>query len=219
MVFAEEKMKKMLFRYLLISSAVIFALISLVLSPLYSVLTSNIAFMYSLLPAAVLLLTDILNFVAMAICFSLIAYSIVRFSISSSTSLLITYIIAIFFKYTADMTVSYFILKRIAVYSILSSVGAFFIDLLLILIASLIAYKAHKKGSSLKQVAIGLGILLAITKVLSRAVYDFSVGPPADLLDLLWMITSYLSDLLVGAVFFVALYTIFKYLKKKETAD
>lgn len=219
MTLADNSTRKKLFLYLLISITVLFSLISLVLSPLYTVATSNIAYMYSLLPSIILILTDMLNFLAMVISFSIIVYTIIKFGMRTSSSFVLTYIIACFLKYTLDMLLSYLILKRVDVYTIVNSVGAFFIDLLLILIAAFIAYARYKKDRSLKSAAIGCSILVATSKVISRAIYDISMGPPADVTDLIWMIVSYASDLIIGVIFLIFTFLIFNFLKKKETAE
>lgn len=219
MTLADNSTRKKLFLYLLISITVLFSLISLVLSPLYTVATSNIAYMYSLLPSIILILTDMLNFLAMVISFSIIVYTIIKFGMRTSSSFVLTYIIACFLKYTLDMLLSYLILKRVDVYTIVNSVGAFFIDLLLILIAAFIAYARYKKDRSLKSAAIGCSILVATSKVISRAIYDISMGPPTDVTDLIWMIVSYASDLIIGVIFLIFTFLIFNFLKKKETAE
>lgn len=219
MTLADNSTRKKLFLYLLISITVLFSLISLVLSPLYTVATSNIAYMYSLLPSIILILTDMLNFLAMVISFSIIVYTIIKFGMRTSSSFVLTYIIACFLKYTLDMLLSYLILKRVDVYTIVNSVGAFFIDLLLIFIAAFIAYARYKKDRSLKSAAIGCSILVATSKVISRAIYDISMGPPTDVTDLIWMIVSYASDLIIGVIFLIFTFLIFNFLKKKETAE
>lgn len=219
MTLADNSTRKKLFLYLLISIMVLFSLISLVLSPLYMVATSNIAYMYSLLPSIILILTDMLNFLAMVISFSIIVYTIIKFGMRTSSSFVLTYIIACFLKYTLDMLLSYLILGRVDVYTIVNSVGAFFIDLLLILIATFIAYARYKKDRSLKSAAIGCSILVATSKVISRAIYDISMGPPTDVTDLIWMIVSYASDLIIGVIFLIFTFLIFNFLKKKETAE
>ena len=97
MTLADNSTRKKLFLYLLISITVLFSLISLVLSPLYTVATSNIAYMYSLLPSIILILTDMLNFLAMVISFSIIVYTIIKFGMRTSSSFVLTYIWSLIF--------------------------------------------------------------------------------------------------------------------------
>lgn len=214
----DKQLKKKLFLYLLFTATLFFALMSLILSPIISSVSSNVVYAHTMLPDLLILFTDVLNLMALSVCCAIMIYSIVRLGMSASTTLIVTYITAVFLKYTADMTVSYLLLKSIDPSVITSYAAAFLVDLIIVLIIAFIAYGSYRKSGELKSAAIKSGVVIAVSKVLSRAAYDISYGPPRDLTDLLWMILYYLSDLLAGAIFVLILMFIFKLLTKK-TAD
>lgn len=217
-VTTDIKTKKRLSAYLLVTSAVTFALISLVFSPITSILSNNIVYAYTLLPDILIFFTDLLNLLALSGCFSIIIYSVLKLGMTSSASLIVTYISAVFLKYTADMTVSYLLFNSIDPSVIMSYAASFIVDFIIVLIIAFIAYSSHRKGTSPKITAVRSGIVISLSKVIARVIYDISYGPPEDLTDLLWMITYYLSDMLVGVIFVLLSLLIFKYLSKKETA-
>ena len=215
----DKNIKKKLFWNLLITATVLFTIISLVLSPIISVISNNIVYAYTLLPDVLILLTDILNLIALSVCSAIIIYSITKFGMQASSSLLTVYVSAFFLKYSADMLVSYLILHTLDASVIISYAMAFLIDLILILIIAFIAYRAYRSESTRKKVAVTSAIIVSLSKVLSRIIYDISYGAPTDLSDLIWMIVYYLSDLLVGAIFVLISMHVFKHLTKKETAE
>jgi len=217
---SQTTIRKRLFIYLIISVSVLFTLISLVLSPIISTVSSNIIYKNTLLPDVLILLTDILNLIALSVCSAIIIYSIVKLGMSASSTLIVTYITAVFLKYSVDMAISYLLFNTIDISVITSYVVAFLIDFLIILLIAFFSYRASRKGKSMMVTAIISAILLSLFKVVSRVIYDISYGAPTDLTDFLWMVIYYTSDILVGVAFAGISLVIFKFLnKKKKTAD
>ena len=212
-------LKKKLFLYLLVTASILYSLISLVLSPITLSVSSNVVYSYTVLPDILILLTDVLNLIALSVCSAIIIYSIVKLGMTSSTSLIATYVAAVFLKYTADMVISYLLLKSVEPSLITSYAAAFLIDLILTLIIAFIAYSVHRKKEAFKAAAVKSGVVVALSKIFSRAIYDISYGPPADLSDFLWMILYYLFDIIVGVIFILISMLIFKHLTKKDTAE
>ena len=213
---SETKMRKRLFLYLVIAASVLFALISLVLSPMISIVSSNVVYSYTLLPDVLILLTDMLNLFALSVCCTIIIYSVMKFGMAASSSVLIAYIFAVFLKYSADMAISYLLFHTLDLSVIMSYVAAFLVDLFIVLIITFIAYRANRRGTAMKNATITAGVVVSLSKVLSRVVYDIQYGAPVDFTDLLWMIVYYLSDIIVGVIFVLISMLIFKHLAKKE---
>ena len=51
---------------------------------------------------------------------------------------------------------------------------------------------------ALLRAARGSAVCVIVIRVLGRLVYDFTIGPPADLIDALWMLGYYSADVLIG---------------------
>ena len=55
-----------------------------------------------------------------------------------------------------------------------------------------------------------IAILFSATKILSRLLYDFGIGAPNDFAEFLVMLAYYLSDVLLGIVFYIFAILIFR---------
>lgn len=71
-------------------------------------------------------------------------------------------------------------------------------------------------ANPIQSVAMKTGILLSATKVFTRILYDLQAGAPRSLTDLLWMVTYYASDLLIGVVFYALSLLLISYIDTKE---
>ncbi len=217
-IYDEIFTKKLLKKYVIISTAVLFSLISLVLSPLFSATANNIAYKYTAIPEIILILIELLRLAATVLSFSAVIFSVRKFGAKASSGLALIYIIALFIKCAADAAMTVIIFNVLNVSEIISITTTFFIDLAIFLIAILFAYGSYKKKNNVNGTIIKTGILIALSKIIPRIFYDISYGAPTDLTDLLWMVTYYLSDVLTGAVFAVLSIFLLKYLHKKTTA-
>jgi len=72
------------------------------------------------------------------------------------------------------------------------------------------------RKNPLQNAAIRIGILLSASRMLTRLLYDLNVGLPSDLADLLWMILYYLSDILIGVIFYSLALLLLPYWDRKE---
>jgi hypothetical protein len=68
----------------------------------------------------------------------------------------------------------------------------------------------------LQNIALKGGILLSATKILTRLIYDVQAGAPRSLADLLWIITYYASDILIGISFYAIALLLFTLYDKRD---
>ena len=240
----------MLSKLLILTTAALFSLNSLILSPLYTY--SCIEFSFTVIPEIIEIVIDILDVITYALCFSIIIYSIFRFSCKGSFHITIIYCAAVFLKYTANLIITFIIDSYIGFSDLWYVLIYFILDLfLLILILSFASYfiknyykqktvleKANNrlgiKNTSVKEEifssgrifskknplqlsALTMGIIMSVTKILSRIRFDIYVGAPSSLSDTLWMITYYISDILIIPVMYTVAWLVFSHLEKKDT--
>ena len=68
------------------------------------------------------------------------------------------------------------------------------------------------KNNPLQRSALVMGILMGAVHMLTRIVYDLFIGLPSSLVDALWMITYYISDIITAFIMYViALFMFMKY--------
>ncbi len=101
-----EKKRKRLFCTLLISSAVFLVLSSIILTPLYIYACSDVVYATTAIPEILEIVIDIVDVMAYAVCFSVIIYSIFKFSLKSSVRLILVYCAYVFLKYLANLVIS-----------------------------------------------------------------------------------------------------------------
>lgn len=77
--------------------------------------------------------------------------------------------------------------------------------------------KVFSKKNPLQVCALKVGILLSAVKIISRIIFDFYIGAPTGISDLLIMIIYYLSDILIGVVMYAAMLGIFGWLTPKQS--
>ncbi len=227
-----KSIKKGLYKILIISLSVIFLLSTLVLSPLYIISTSNAIYLGTVLPDITDLLLDICDIAAYAIGFSVIIYSVYRLTARKATGFIVTYCIAVFLKYTLNIVVTTVFESRFDISYLAWPVLYFLFDIIILLLVFLISNASLKNvraskialipfnrfyssENPLQASALKVGILLAAVKVVTRLVYDFSYGLPQSIIDALWMLVYYLSDILICFVIYLISLLIFIKLDKK----
>ena len=63
--------------------------------------------------------------------------------------------------------------------------------------------KFYSKGNPVQRCLLIIGIILASLKVLSRVIFDIDYGAPESFEECLVMAVYYLSDLLIGLIFYL----------------
>ncbi len=249
-----NKTRKRLSRTLIISAAILFSLISFVLSPLYTYTCSDVLYAVTALPEIIEIVIDITEVVAYAVCFATIIYSIFKFSLGSSVKLMVTYCAAVFLKYTANLIISFIWDGAVSTPDFVYVFVYFALDAVILLtivaFSSSFIRKYHEKrtvtkksnntlgkatpsiqeelfdgkkifilSNPLHRSALAAGIVLSAIKIVTRILFDISLGAPTSVSDTLWMITYYVSDILIAIIVYAISVYMFTHFNAKEQED
>lgn len=102
----ETKERKRLWRTLLVSVVSLVFIYSFLLAPLYTYTLSNVLFDSTPLPEIIHLFLNVVDVLSYSICFSIIIYSIFKYSLRRTWKLLGIYCAAIFTKYLANFLIT-----------------------------------------------------------------------------------------------------------------
>lgn len=224
--------KKKLSIILTVSISAVFLLSTLLLSPLLIITSSDVIYQGTLWPDLIELLIGICDISAYAIGFSVIIYSIYRLSSREAIRSIVIYCTAVLLKYTVNIVVTTLFESRFDISYLAWPVLYFFFDLIIVFCVYFIARASFKSTGSFQkdllpfntffsshnplQVSVlKVGVLLAAIKIATRLVYDFSYGLPQDIIDALWMLAYYISDILICIVVYLISLLIFIKLNKK----
>lgn len=240
----ERKIKKSLTRFQILSALILFSIYCFILCPIFTYVCNDIIYLNTLLPYILELLIELVDLAAYAVIFAIIIYSVFRFSLRNSRRFIIIFCVSAILKYTANLGVTYLFEKSIESSDISSIIIYFIFDAAIVLIMTLITNsiiknfyqqasknRAHSAKLSsvfpferffasdnpLQASALASGIVLGITKILSRIIYDLYIGFPQSLIDGMWMAVYYLSDLLKILIVYVISMFVFIKLSQKES--
>ncbi|MBO5416238.1 MAG: hypothetical protein J6A83_06375 [Clostridia bacterium] len=101
-----KRSRKRLLLTLIVASAVFFALSSLILSPLYIYTCSDVVYATTALPEIIDIVIDIVDVAAYAVSFSIIIYSIFKFTLKKSIGLIFIYIASVALRYLANLIIT-----------------------------------------------------------------------------------------------------------------
>lgn len=216
--------------FLCIFCAAAFLLIELALTPLYvyvctdiTVSSTPLSFVFDIL----LKLADIFTF---AVCYSVIIYGAVALGTKKAASLFGIYVASTLIRRLLSLGVSFisygFVdgndVFNVSVYFSLEIIQALAVLLISILVSRkewnepLEFTKAFSKNSPLQVSMLASAAVVSAVKILMRVYYDINYGAPDRISEVLVMIAYYLSDVLVGAVFYVlAWFTVSAILKRR----
>lgn len=142
----DKHIKKIVFRYVIISALVFWGLSSLIFSPLYVLTSSNVLYRNTNLPELFDLLIQVCDILMYSVGLSSVIYSIYRFKISNSVSLIMTYCCASFIRYTVNIVMTIVFDGSISVSEdIVVSMIYFALDALVVFVISLIASTICKR--------------------------------------------------------------------------
>ena len=230
--------QKKLSLLMLLGSFGLFALISLVLTPLYSLSNSDILFSTTVIPELLRTTIDLLEVCVFAVSFSILLFSV--FLQYRTTRLTVLYLGAILFRRIAVLAVTLVFNGAIGAEDLFSSITNLLLESLLVLFVLWIARarknrlnqqlaefskasalfssdapekpdplrlfpfkKLYSKENPIQSCVLWIGVLLSALKVLSRLIFDIGYGAPTDIWEVLLMLVYYLSDLLIGVIFYV----------------
>lgn len=137
--------KKRLLRTLIVTTAILFSLSCFVLSPLYTYMCADILFAATAMPEIIEIIIDITDIVTYALCFATIVYSIFKFSLKGSVSMLVSYGIAVFLKYSANLVVTFIFDGSVSPSSAVYVLLYFALDMIILLTVALSTASIFRK--------------------------------------------------------------------------
>ncbi len=221
------------FAVYLFSIALLYAAVC---TPIYHIVNSNILLAGTVLSLLLDIFMQLLNYLFYWGAFAFVLYAGLRFGIANSLSFLLTYGGAVAFRYTANLLAGYLtkgfpmfgeFIERDLLYFLIDIVMDIVQLLVFLWILSAVKNKYDiayfkKNGdmifsympfskpfdfqNPIQRCCLWGALIPSSVYLVSRIIYDCYLGAPTDLIELLWMILSYLSDLvfiLIGYFFSV----------------
>ena len=222
--------KKKMRRNIAITALVFFSLY-LALSIVYDLVYSNIVLSITLLPTVISAAVSICDIATYAVCFSLLLYSIYLTGVKASLSLVYIYCGALLAKQLANIALHILVFKT-APY-ITDYVYVLMIWGLEVILATAVVFvikislakqegktveftKLFSTANPLQVTSLAIAILLSATKLVQRLIYDFSYGAPTGISEILWMLSAYLSDILIFVIVYLICNFTIKYIYNKN---
>ena len=213
-----------------------------VCTPLYLVMSSDVLWAQTPLPMLLDVIMTLANYCFYWVAFAHVAYTVYRFGFSAARPQLAVYAGASVFQYAANLLAGYLVIgfplwEDFASDELPYLILNIFLNLLLMAIAVGLAYLLEKKQGDGKgrmtdglplvklfsmQKGIGraawvLACVPAAAQLLSRVRYDISYGAPRSLLDLVWMVVFYCSDVLSVLIGYLVIVLVWNQISFKET--
>lgn len=148
----ENKEKKRLWRTLITVVAIFVFIYSFILAPLYTYTISDVLFDSTPVPDIIRLLLDVTDVLSYSISFSIIIYSIFKFSFRHSFKLLTIYSGAIFIKYLANFLITSFVNRFFDVSDILYIVLYFIFDIIMLSSICIFSYVFIRRFNERKKI-------------------------------------------------------------------
>ena len=240
-LFEQTQKKKLICRMavLLFGIALIYAAVC---TPLYLVMSSDVLWAQTPLPMLLDVIMTLANYCFYWIAFAYAVYAIYRFNIAAAIPMLAVYAVASVFQYSANLLSGYFVIgfpswEDFASDELPYLILNIFLNLMLMAIAVGLALLVEKKqGDGKKRLTEALPIcklfsfqrgipfaawvmalVPAAAQFLSRLRYDIAYGAPRGLLDLIWMVVYYCSDVLNVLIGYLVIVWVWNQISFKET--
>lgn len=195
-----------------------------VCTPLFHIINSDVLLADTVLPLALDLLMQVLNYLFYWGAFSFVLYAVFRFGFSNCRSFFLIYCGAVLFRYVANLLTGFLTMGFPLWREIVSDYLPYLIiDIVLdiallgtlnaILYATVRRYALYNKmkrdaffnthmmfqrlfdrKNPILSAAFWASLIPSAVQLVSRVIYDISYGAPTGPIDLLWMIVYYLSD-------------------------
>ncbi len=236
-----KKMRRKLSLLIIISAAILFSLSSLILAPIYIYTCSDVLYSVTAIPEIIDIVIDIVDIFAYAVCFAVLILSTSKFGISGAVRHLMIFSAACFLRYTANLLITFLSYGSVNSSDVLSVVLPFILDTAIaisIILVSSAATKRHYKATAalsesasvinsnevklfnsknpLHLSALYSGAVLSFARIFTRVIYDLFYGLPTTFSDAVWMITYYISDLLILVIVYAISLYIFSKIDSKK---
>ena len=225
----KKQLTKLLCLLLLVFSAVYISL-----SAVYNLVLTNIVYSQTLLPILMELALSLCDLCAYAACFAIFIYSIYLFGVKRSMPKVLIYIGVLLAKMLLDTTVALLIFGggwrfEEMLYILLMWIFELILAFVVVLIAHLCLKnkenltleftKLYSKDNALQSSALVVASVIAGIKILSRLIYDIGYGLPDGIVDLLWMLAGYASDIISGIIVYLVAVVLMKKFKKRFESE
>ena len=213
-------------------SSLVFSAIYIILCAAYNLILSDIVYSASLLPIAVELLVSLCDLAAYGVCFSILIYSIYCSGVKSSLPIFLIYSGVLLVENLLNITLEHVIFGTgWQLDGLIYVLIIWLFELLLALAVLLIARfslknkkvkditfnKLYSNENPLQLASLIVAVLISAIKVTSRLIFDIGYGAPADILDLLWMLAAYSSDIISGVIVYIVSILVIKKLYNKDS--
>ena len=150
----QQKVRKKTFTALILSSAILMGLLSVVLTPLNVFVSNDGVYMDGPLPDITYIIIMIFEIITFALCFSSIVLSVTLVSLRGTKRLMITYIAALCVREVIDLIITAFTYNGIGEVDVFSSVSHIILGSILLLAVVLVATKNTKSFRKRKSAGI-----------------------------------------------------------------
>ena len=225
-----KPLKKELIKKLTVASLV-FSAIYVALSVTYNLILSNVIYSATILPTITELLVALCEVSSYAVCFAILIYSAYALGSRNAVLVAVVYSAVLLVKNVANIVFQALIFKTgLDLAAILYLLVIWILESALILSVWLIAHlcfknvnvtefklnKIFSKSNPLQVASLFVALLVGATRFIPRLIYDFGYGAPTDIIDLLWIMGAYLSDLIICAIVYFVAFLIIKSLQREN---
>ena len=220
--------------FLCVFCAASFLLIELALTPLYIYVCSDITTSATPIPYVLDIILKLADVTVFAVCYSIIIYGAISLEKKKAMSFFGVYVAATLIRRLLSLGASYLsngFIDENDIFNVCVYFSLELVQVLAVLVISLIISKKHLLGdvsaqscelskafdkrNPLQISMLSAAIVISAIKILMRIYYDISFGAPDGIDEIFVMLAYYLSDVLVGVVFYVISYFFVSYLQRK----
>ena len=165
-------------KYMILTTAIIFALLSCVFMPLYVSSSSNVIMSVTAIPEIIKAASDLFEIVAFALCYSIIIFAAMTYSTKKAVSLSVIYVSACVLRRVIDLLITFILNSYIASDDILSVVFYLLMETaqvaFVLLVAIHVAKNYQMRRAELKKAARHLGSPVKVYAIDFDKVYSGS---------------------------------------------
>ncbi len=204
--------------------AVMYIILQLILTPIYTVVLSDITLAMSILPTVIHTLLSLLEIFTFALCYSLVIYTMLVRGAKTAVALCGIYVAASVIRRMGALSVSFFMYGIIDKRDIINVLIPVIIETAQIFSVLLISYlvlknkktasrsgslnveftKIFSKENPLMSSALASGILLSVVNIAMRIYSDIGYGAPVGTAEVLVMVAYYTWDICTCVLFYAA---------------
>ena len=219
-------------KFLLLFCGIIFALNSLILKPVYIIVSSDIILANSLLLTLLESLMLLCDISAFSSAFAAIIYSVFFRKNAKLADLILTYSLLVFARVLVDIVMTAIVNHAIDFTDIWSVLFYIVLETLQLSVVLVLAKRQLKKApladnslnikklfsetTPIKRSALHGAILLSAIKIATRIVFDVFYGLPESIVEVASMVLFYTADILIILLAYIAIMLVIRTIHKKD---